>query len=113
MDNEQRESLPDTIAGILCSFRFAPWQSIAQVIAFLIGFPAFFATVSFYVAESRDQIIKKGYNIPHTWEAGVMNHGDYYEWYLMSEHPYYFMLSIGTFATVLFFLLYMRVKNEL
>lgn len=113
MDDERRESLPDAIAGIRCSLRFAPFQSIAQIIAVIIMFPAFFATVSFFVAEPRDQIIKKGYSIPNGWEAGVMNHGEYYEWYSMAEHPYYFMLSIGTLIAVWFFLLYMQIRDRL
>ena len=113
MDNEQRQSLPDAIAGILRSFRFFPFQSIAQIIAIIILFPAFFASVFFYVAEPHDQIIKRGYSIPNSWEAGVMNHGEYFEWYSMAEHPYYFILSIGTLIAALLFLLYMQIRNKL
>jgi len=64
----------------------------------------FFATVSFFAAESREEITAKGYTIPAEWEAGVMNHGHYYRWYLPENHPFLFGVCVSVLAGLLAFL---------
>ena len=46
-------------------------------------------------------------NIPSSWEAAYFNHGTYEEWYLISNHPFLFGLTliafVGGFASVGYF----------
>lgn len=35
--------------------------------------------------------------MPADWEAGVMNHGSYYQWFTVSDQPILFMLSVALF----------------
>ena len=38
-----------------------------------------------------------GPKIPTNWEAGVLNHGGYIQWYLISNHPFAFGTAIVAF----------------
>ena len=56
-----------------------PLLCVAQVLAFLIGLPAFFSTVSLSVALTPEEAIAKfDIPLPSGWSAGVMNHGRRY-----------------------------------
>ncbi|MEQ8789693.1 MAG: hypothetical protein RIC55_25585 [Pirellulaceae bacterium] len=90
---------------MLESLRQHPILCAAQVLAFLIAFPAFFSTVSFSVALTPEQAIAKfDKPLPSGWTAGVMNHGKYYQWWTIRERPVLFALSAICLAGGVLFL---------
>jgi hypothetical protein len=74
-------------------------RSVLQIVAVLVLFPAFFCVISFLVAEPRSELLMRGGDIPASWSAGVMNHGEYYRWWLPSDRPVFFLSSC--FALIL------------
>jgi len=54
-------------------------------------FVGFFWVVNFLVADTPTEALSKWHiALPDGWEAGVMNHGEYFRWYTISGHPYLF-----------------------
>jgi hypothetical protein len=87
------------------SLRKHPLLCAAQAIAFLILLPAFVSTVSFTDAVTPQQAIANDNPLPSGWTAGVMNHGQYYQWWTIQERPILFGLSsLSLVAGVLFLL---------
>ena len=84
------------------SFKRHPMFSIAQLIAALSALPAFFCTVSFFVALTPEEAIQRyAMALPSGWTAGVMNHGKYYRLWPISERPLFFAFSIGILGAAL------------
>ncbi len=53
-------------------------------------------TLSFVVAKTpQEAVLAGGPQMPSSWEVGVLNHGSYYEWYSISQHPFLFVLSVA------------------
>lgn len=76
---------------ILKTFKKHPLLSLMQIFATFLMFFLFFWTVSFFMAVTPEEALKRGYQpIPSGWEAGVMSHGKYYEWYSIQNHPIFF-----------------------
>jgi hypothetical protein len=62
-------------------------------------FAAFICVVSFVVSDTPAQALaQRRVVFPATWEAGVWNHGSYYEWYSLAQHPILFIMSLVWFA---------------
>ena len=81
------------------------WLSVAQVLCCLLTFPAFFSVVSFLAAETPEQALDKGQKpLPAGWSAGVMNHGEYYHWWTISQRPVFFAFSLGALIGALAFI---------
>ena len=52
-------------------------------------------TLSFLAAETPQQAaLRKVAKMPPECEAGVLNHGSYYCWLTIHEHPFLFALSV-------------------
>jgi hypothetical protein len=61
------------------------------VLAVMSTFLGFFWVVNFCVADTpAEALAKRSISLPTGWEAGVMNHGEYFEWYTISAHPFAF-----------------------
>lgn len=87
------------------------WPELAKLaIGYLIAFPTFYSVVNFLHAEpppGRDG------TIPATWSAGVMNHGRYFEWYAIYDHPFWFAGSVlGLAASAALVLSVFRKANS-
>ena len=56
-------------------------------------------TWSFVVAKTPAEVAKEGGPpMPSDWEAGVFNHGAYYRWCTIANHPMLFGLSVAAIA---------------
>lgn len=53
--------------------------------------------MSFMSAEDVEYIARTGYEAPHGWPAGVMNHGKYYGWWRIEDRPVLFAVSLAGF----------------
>ena len=54
-------------------------------------FVGFFWVINFLVADTPTEALSKWHiALPADWEAGVMNHGEYFRWYTISGHPFFF-----------------------
>lgn len=77
-----------------------------KIAAFIMIFPLFFVIMSFANAVTPEQAaLKDGPLMPSTWEAGVMNHGEYYQWYTISKHPVFFGFCLSLFVGLYLFLI--------
>ena len=93
------------------------WLLLAGIaLTTLTTMAAFFCVVSFVVAVTPAEAASKGGpSMPLEWEAGVLNHGEYYEWYTISRHPVAFGLSVAALVAssvceTIFFLKWRRAK---
>ena len=76
--------------------RSHPWRFVRDVVAFAIAVPCFFCVVSFFAALTPEEAIAKyGQPLPPGWTVGVMNHGQYYQWYLIGERPWLFAVTFA------------------
>jgi hypothetical protein len=90
---------------LLKSFKKNPWISFGQILSFIIGGAAFFVTMSFQGALTNEEAMAKwGKPIPDHWEAGVMNHGEYYEWYTIENHPVLYGVSYAALIGSILFI---------
>jgi hypothetical protein len=81
------------------SLRSHPLLWLLLAISMLSVFLGFFWTVNFFVADSPAQALALyGKPLPDGWEAGVMNHGEYFKWYSISGHPVFFAASLTFFG---------------
>jgi len=55
----------------------------------------FFVSVSFLVAKPVKSLDLHGKALPTGWEAAVPNHGGYYEWVLVANHPILFAAGLA------------------
>jgi hypothetical protein len=88
------------VKGIDYSLPVPLWRRPRILILFgataLNGVAAFFCTISFLVADTRAQALaERQISLPPTWEVGVWNHGSYYEWYSIAQHPLLFGMSLA------------------
>ena len=84
---------------------------VLEVIVVAAFAGAIISTLSFLAAETPQEAAQKGLTkMPATWEAGVYNHGTYYEWYSIKEHPFLFSASIAGIITFGFVITY--TKND-
>ena len=61
---------------------------VLEALCFIPLLAAFFSIVSFMAAKTPAEVVASGGPpLPATWEVGVPNHGSYYEWYAISNHP--------------------------
>lgn len=85
-----------TLAESWTSIRTHPVAAFFQVLFGLAAFIGFFCVLNFIVAETPNQgLAQYGVEMPPDWEAGVMNHGRYIRWYLISRHPFAFAGAIA------------------
>jgi hypothetical protein len=78
------------------SVRAHPFAALLQILFILAAFVGFYCVVNFAVAEAPAQALARyGVAMPSDWEAGVMNHRQYIQWYLISRHPFAFAGAIG------------------
>lgn len=78
---------------------------IVQAIVFLIVMPAFVSIINFSEAVTPEQAVSKyGQSLPFGWSVGVMNHGDYFQWWTISERPIMFGFSMFFLVAGLLFL---------
>jgi hypothetical protein len=73
---------------------------LIRVVAMLVTALSLYAVFMFLNADPPNQ---PGHNIscapmPSHWEAGVCTHGKYFEWYLIRNHPFLFVLSLAGFV---------------
>ena len=85
--------------------RSGPLLAALQIAAAVAMFPAFFCVVSFLTATSAAQAASAGKPLPSGWTAGVMNHGAYYQWWLIQDRPVIFVLVVVVLVSCLAFLL--------
>jgi hypothetical protein len=70
---------------------------LGEALAIALLGASIIAVLSFLAAKTPEQAISAGHPpMPPTWEAGVLNHGSYYQWYTISAHPFLFALSVGS-----------------
>ena len=88
-----------TMAGLLGNRAF---RIGVIVTATIVMFPAFFCVVSFLFAVTPAEAAARGDGtMPSDWEAGVLNHGQYYRWYTISGRPAFFAASLATLLVAL------------
>ena len=82
--------------------------SLLQILAALAMFPLFFAFVSWLAAESP----KDNSTVPASWKAGVMNHGQFYQWRFgtISDSPVAFASCTILLAGCLLFLIVSSIR---
>jgi hypothetical protein len=70
-----------------------------------------FWVMNFFVADTpAEALAKRGVRLPPGWEAGVMNHGSYFEWYTISGHPFGFTGAVLWLAGSVALLTYLRKR---
>jgi hypothetical protein len=58
-------------------------------LALVNALAALYSIVNFFEADTRAEALRKyGMTLPPRWDAGVMNHGQYVQWYSISQHPF-------------------------
>jgi len=59
------------------------------------------ATLLFFSTESRVELLRRrpSANIPNQCEAAFWNHGGYACWYTISDHPFWFVLSVAALVS--------------
>jgi len=55
----------------------------------------FFVSISFLAAKPVKNLDLQGKALPNGWEAAVPNHGGYYEWVLVANHPILFAAGLA------------------
>ncbi len=75
------------------SMRRRPVLSLVQLLLAIALFPAGFSVISFHAALTPAQAGDQA--MDPAWEAGVMNHGRYYQWYLIDHHPVWYWSSMA------------------
>jgi hypothetical protein len=72
-----------------------PVEWMLSALALVNGFAAVFCLVNFFEADTPAEALKRhGMTLPPRWDAGVMNHGRYVEWYSIAQHPFAFGASV-------------------
>ena len=70
---------------------------LGEMLTVGLVFMSIMAVMSLLVAQTPSEAIAAGDPpMPSHWEAGVFNHGSYYQWYTISGHPFLFALSVGS-----------------
>ena len=73
----------------------------------------FFATTSFVAAKPIASLSLQGKALPIGWEAAVPNHGGYYQWYAMANHPALSAFSVLLLALAVLALHHVRKAQAL
>lgn len=69
-------------------------------------FPTFFIVASFVAAVGPSEAVEKNSKpLPPGWEAGVMNAGQYYRWWLPEKHSVVFTVAIVVLVILVVFLI--------
>ena len=86
----------------LSALKRRPVVLALSIVTFLAAYPCFFSVVSFAHALSPAEALAKWRKpLPVGWTAGVMNHGEYYRWWPVSERPVLFLVSlVGLIASL-------------
>jgi hypothetical protein len=72
----------------LTSLRAKPFTWVLLAGTAYCCFVGFFWVMNFFVADTPSEALAKWHRaLPPGWEAGVMNHGEYFRWYTVSGHP--------------------------
>ena len=81
---------------LIDSFKENPKMAIWALVMCFLFIPAGFSVISFVVAETPEQVNTEAGRIvmDPDWSAGVMNHGEYYEWWTISDRPVLFLASV-------------------
>jgi hypothetical protein len=104
-------SLVDSWKEAFESVRSHPITWVLLVVAVLSTFVGFFCTVNFCVADTpAEALAKRDISLPAGWEAGVMNHGEYFEWYTISAHPFAFAGAVSWLAASAALVIYLRKR---
>lgn len=92
---------------IVATFKKHPLLSLMQIVATFLMFILFFWTVNFFAAVTPEEALRRGYQpFPNGgWEAGVMSHGKYYEWYSIHDHPLFFLTCLLGFMFLFSFVI--------
>lgn len=79
--------------------RLRIFQSPLIILLFIIlVFATFLSISSFEHAMTPEEAAALGYPLmPSDWEAGVRNHGEYYRWFKIENHPFFYY---GSYATL-------------
>ncbi len=81
--------------------------NVLQVLAVLGMGVFFYCIINFAEAVSHERAEAKGMPpFPVHWEAAVMGHGSYSQWYSIEKHIFVFFFCIIGFAACLFFLVF-------
>lgn len=88
------ESIFDRIVKKLRFFQSA-WIILLSIV---LSFASFFSVESFESAMTPQEAVSRGYPLmPSHWEAGVLNHGEYYQWFTIENHQLFYYISIAVF----------------
>jgi ATP/ADP translocase len=83
-----------------------PLLSLMQIVAAILMFLFFFWTINFLVAVTPEEAAKRGYPaFPGGWDAAVMSHGKYYQWYTINNHLVFFLTCLFGFVSLFFFII--------
>lgn len=90
--------------------RFLP---ILTLLAFILFFVADVSLISFFFAITPEEALEQGLQpIPVGWEAGVPNHGSYYRWFTIAEHPILFGVSLLGLIVPWFFIIVVGLRHK-
>jgi len=98
-------------AQVCKAFIAHPFLWLGVFASHLAIFPLGYCILNFLVAETPAEAMRLGDPpIPSTWEAGVMNHGQYIRWFSIEAHPLIFWSLVGLLFTNFFLIYYLRKK---
>jgi hypothetical protein len=99
---------------VLRSVRSHPVVWLLLAVAVLSTFVGFFWVMNFLVADTPAEALAKwSISLPPNWEAGVMNHGKYFEWYTISAHPFAFVGAVFWLAASASVVVYLHKRSRL
>jgi hypothetical protein len=74
------------------SLRAKPFTWVLLGSTWYCCFVGFFWVMNFFVADTPSEALAKWQrSLPPGWEAGVMNHGEYFRWFTIEGHPLLFV----------------------
>lgn len=91
-------SLPRQEPTRIRACRAAVGKAACWLVLFAVFMASGFCTVSFLAAKSAADAAKSGEPLPPGWSAGVMNHGKYYQWWLIRDRPIAFAACAAAWA---------------
>ena len=88
-------NIESTFDRIMARLRFfqSPWIILISIVLF---FASSFSIGSFEDAMTPEEAAALDYPLmPSHWEAGVRNHGEYYQWFTIENHQLFYYVSIA------------------
>ena len=71
-----------------------PLIYVLELASWVLLVSSFASVVSFSAAKPIAELIRLGAAVQPSWEAAVQNHGKFYQWYLIANHPVAFGASL-------------------